>query len=265
MAWKKRVITLLLSRLNPSGTALLAWLGPRVDDTLLHEIAGADYGHNQNIYFQALVPIRDRQDIPAPLPWEPREVLNLTRWSEPHEPSQGFYSMGTRGHLARAFSCAVLLKAADDLLTRDYIDAENDTLIQMIASVLHLGNEATEAASRFLCWRILRLPLFDGEAPFFTLALLLLRAALFRPGDDGTDLKLLADWVGREEMRSRRMLTNSSTIPEEWLLGLTTFDQRHEVWKRVSEEVLADPSKEFPEPAASAMHGILSRLVPGPT
>lgn len=236
------------------------WLKPHVDDSMLWEIADSDYGFDRESNFEALLPIRDRQEIPVPLGWIPIEVLNLMRWSEPeHVTPPG--GRGTRGHLIRAFCCAVLLRAADEPETRGYIHAENDTLIQMIASVLYLGREATESASRFLCWRILRLPLWEGEYPFFALGLLLLRAALFRQGEEGSELKLLAEWVVREETRSR----HSSLMPpvsEDWLFGLTLFDQRHEAWRRAAQDVLLDASKAFPRPAEAAMREVASHLAP---
>ena len=48
--------------------------------------------------------------IPNPLRWEPREVLELTRWSRPDDPSWRPGSPGLPGHLQRAFACAVLLR-----------------------------------------------------------------------------------------------------------------------------------------------------------
>jgi hypothetical protein len=261
MAWKTRVIDLLLLRFEPSSTALLDWLHSHIDDTMLHEIAAADYGHREQENFQALRNIYESLEIPAPLPWNPREVLELTRWSEPDDSQQTWSSTGTRGHLIRAFCCAILLKAADAPETLVFIHAENDTLAQLLASVLQLGREASESALHFLSWRIQRLPGYDAEYPFFALGLLLLRAALFEPGQEGADLKLLADWVMREEARARRMCAIVES--EAWLLGLTNFDQRHKVWRRLAQEKLLDPTKHFPKPTASAMREIVKHLAPG--
>ncbi|MGI4790096.1 MAG: hypothetical protein ACRYFS_14740 [Janthinobacterium lividum] len=258
MLWGERTAEQLLLRLHPSETLLLDWLKPRIDDSLLAEIAAADYGSEKKQHLKALKPIRDQQQIPIPLRWVPREVLELMRWSEPEDPNWKPGSTGTRGHLIRAFSCAVLLQAADEPQTQPYISSENETLIQLIASVLALDREATEAAMHFLCWRISRLPLSHEEYPFFILGLLLLQCALFKPGEDGTDLELLADWTIEAERRTRQepdILVNSET----WLLGLTHFDQKHETWKRVSLRVLSDPTKAFP--SSSTLHGIIGRIM----
>ncbi len=259
---KENPIHDLLLRLGPSESALLDWLRPRIDDTHLHEIALADYGFNEEEYFQVLKRIYDGQPIPVPLPWVPSEALELTRWSEPDDPdyvSPPPNSKGTRGHLIRAFCCAVLLKAGDELETMDYIHAENDTLIQCVASVLHLGREASESALRFLAWRVSRLPEEYEEALFFAMAVLLLYAALFQPDQDGSDLSLLCEWVLAEEIRVRTH-PHALIKTEEWLLGLTFHKQRHEVWRRLAHEVLIDPAKAFPEPAATKMRDIAMRL-----
>ena len=234
---------------------------PHVSNSMLWEIADADFGFENKQHSEALLPIRDCQEIPIPLRWIPSEVLNLMRWSEPEDLTNPG-SRGTRGHLIRAFCCAVLLKAADEPETQDLINPVNETLIQMIASVLYLGREATESASHFLCWRILRFPLWDNEYPFFALGLLLLRAALFRPGENGSDLKLLAEWVIREEKRLR-CYPLTLPVSESWLLGLTLHDQRHDVWRRVAQDILLNTTKDFPHPAASAMRAVAIRLTPG--
>lgn len=251
----------LLLRIGPSETALLDWLTPHIDDSLLGEIAAADYGSEEKEHFEALKSIRDQRRIPIPLRWVPREVLELMRWSEPEDPSWKPGSAGTRGHLIRAYCCTLLLKASGAPEMKLYTSSENDTLIQMIASVLYLGREATEAASRFLCWCLSRLAASDKEYPFFVLGLLLLRAALFMPGENGIDLEVLAEWTIQEERQVRQEQSNL-VESDKWLLGLINFAQKHEAWVRVSEEVLSDPSKEFPEPAASAMREIVNRILP---
>ena len=178
------------------------------------------------------------------------------RWSEPEATEWKPRSTGTRGHLLRAFCCAVLLKAADVPETRDYISSENETLIQLIASVLHLGNEASESALCFLCWRVSRQSIDEAETPFFILALLLLRVALFEPHQDEASLILLADWLVDEEAHVRTVISRS----EDWLLGLTFHDIRHEVWRKITKEVLLDSAKSFSEPTATAMRNIVNRL-----
>ena len=251
-------VTDLLLRLGPSETALLDWLNPQIDDSMLQEIAAADYGHRESEHFQALLPIRDHQQIPIPLEWVPDEVLELMRWSEPDDPHWAPGSAGTRGHLIRAFSCAVLLRVAAAPKMWRHMD-HDDTLIQLIGSVLTLGQAASESALRFLCWYALNVPAENEDDPFFALGVLMLRVALFQPGEDTAELIRLADWVTAVESKVR---ASEDTVPEdEWLLGLTT-GQKHDVWRTLVPKVLRSTAQAFPGPAADAMQEIVNRLVP---
>jgi hypothetical protein len=159
----------------------------------------------------------------------------------------------------RAFCCGVLLQAADAPETRELLSSENNTLIVLVESALCLGKDASDSTRRFLAWRVQRMPTDFEERPFFAMALLLLQAALFEPDQDATDLNLLCEWVTAEESKARAV-QGEWCENEEWLLGLTNFDQRHEVWRRVAQEVLLNPAKSFPEPAATKMRDIARRL-----
>lgn len=245
----------------PSDMALLDWLAPYADDALLAELARADSGFGERENLRVLKQIRDRRQIPALLKWNPKEALELTRWSEPDEPRERPETSGRRGHLIRAYACAVLLYAADAPEMQDFVYAENDTLVQLLDSVISLGPEAAECTRCFLLWRTLRLHTHHEETPFFLFALLLLSAALYRPPQDAADLVLLAGLVVSEENRARTgewVMLHS----DDWLLGLTCFNQRHEVWIKLAREILTPHVKQFPEPAASMLRGIADRIAP---
>ncbi len=248
-------------RFDPSETALLDWLRPRIDDSCLAEISAADYGQVYADHLRALRRFRDLNELAVPLPWCPREVLELMRWSEPDVPAWKPGSVGRRGHLIRAFCCTALLKAADEPENRLYFHAENTTLIQFVASGLRLGREASDKARRFLSWLVLRLPDDHEEFPFFTFALVLLCAALFEPGrEDEADLVQLAAWVVAEEARARQMSV-PLLVSDDWLLGLTNFDMKHAAWKNVAKKVLVDEGRRLPVAAATALQEIAARLL----
>jgi len=255
----------LLRRLNPSETALQEWLQPRIDNAMLRAIANSDSGGSScEEYFRALKRIQQGKQIPLHLHWIPRYVLEVNRFCEPDTPEWIAYSAeykGEHGHLIRAFCCAVLFRAADDPEVDGYVLGDNYALIQLLASVLYLGREAMERALRLFCWRILRLPEYHDERPFYSLGLLLLYASLFETTQDGAGLIVLAEWVVEEVdwVISIDMIFGDS---EEWLLGLTNYDLRHEVWRRLSQEILLDPSKGYPEPCATVLRDIAHRLVP---
>jgi hypothetical protein len=68
---------------------------------MLEEISRADYGMDAQAHLAALLPIRDEVRVSAPMPWEPREVLELVRWSQPGDPAWEPGSLGERGHIMR--------------------------------------------------------------------------------------------------------------------------------------------------------------------
>ena len=176
----------LLRSFDPSDSALLDWIKPHLDDNNLWRMA-SDGTPDQENYFHALKRIQQGEPIPVPLFWVPLEILNLNRWREPdgYELPNGLKHCDltssperTREHLERAFCCAVLLKAADEPETRGNIFGENDAMIQLLASVLYLGQEASRNMLRLLCWRVLRMPEGYEDLPFFAMAVLLLHASL---------------------------------------------------------------------------------------
>jgi hypothetical protein len=73
--------THLLDRLEPADRPLLDLIFDRVDDSMLAEIAICDYGDDVEIHLAALHQIR-ANNIQMPMQWHPREVLELTRWTE---------------------------------------------------------------------------------------------------------------------------------------------------------------------------------------
>ena len=75
----------LQERYEPSRDGLLRQLATSMDAALVDFIAAADYGDDFQENQAALWPIIRRIEVPCPLQWIPREVLELTRWSEPGE------------------------------------------------------------------------------------------------------------------------------------------------------------------------------------
>ena len=254
----------LLRRFAPSETVLFDWLRPQINDTLLAEIADADYGMEAEAHFQALKHIRNRDKIPAPLAWVPREVLDLTRWSEPDNVTWKQSGTGVPGHLMRLFCCAVLLRAAAVQQYADTYDGENETIVQLVASALKLGRDAIAPALSLLSWRVLSLPGENDERPFFAVGILLLAASVYRAEQNGEFLRQLSDWVMVEEARSRIMQTNYYGNPADpWLLGLTYHAIKQDTWKALAHQVLIDPPQPHPTAAAAILHNIGTRVVQG--
>lgn len=249
----------LLSHFDPDPDALLMWLAPQIDDALLEEIAAADYGMDLDEHLAALRRIRDDGVVLAPMRWEPREVLELIRWSEPEDPQWKPGRMGPDGHRMRAFACAALLRAAAEPANWPYFDGENQTLIQLIASVRQFEPVAAVVALRSIAWRALLLPPDEVERPFFALAVLLLAA--LRHEVDGQLLCDLCDWVIAEEAAVR--LDPEHAFPaasDPWMFGLTFFNARDYVWRSVAWQILVERSALLPLAARERLWDIAVRL-----
>jgi hypothetical protein len=191
-----------------SASALFDWLRARVSDEVLERIARADYGADADKHLRALRDIRDSGLIPRRLPWEPHEVLALTRWSEGRNVD----------HLARGFSCLLLClapDASDELVTNGPILAQ---------SCLALGEEARERAEQFFAWRSSAAAkgFPEGEDAIALLLLLILRAAAAAP-DIGTVATTLLD---------------HPIHPPETLAEWMTDSMRADLWKSLLSKTL---------------------------
>lgn len=179
-----------LHRLEPDDNPLLTLIFNRVDDSMLVEIAKADYGDDVDIHLAALHQIRANK-IPIPMQWHPGEVLCLTRWTEWDSLNTQDGAISTRNHWMRLFACTVLIWASLEPEHYEYngeywnhIDGEDSTIIQFLDSALNLGEETSLAALQFLGWRMqcqMQRALLDedfGNCPCYAVAMLLLWVSL---------------------------------------------------------------------------------------
>lgn len=163
----------IFKHIEPTKDALFDLAYRHVDDSMLREIAEADYGNDADAHLQALLAIK-AGEIPARMEWEPQEVLELTRWTEPEDPTSEPGSIGTRGHWIRLLSCAILIRAAAEPENAGYFLGEESTIIQLVESAIKLGEEASFAALQFFCWRMEYRRLDERDDPYFAVAILLL-------------------------------------------------------------------------------------------
>lgn len=161
----------LLDDLRPAELALRDWVRIRLNATIVREMAHLDYGRQADEHRRGIEELLVVNRLPEELPWNPGEVLELSS----HEPLTGKQRRsgwaGERGHVARLFSCLVLVRADDTLVPAA-------KLAQLVESALELGPEATEHTVRFLAWCRLHEPGAwrhdDAARPFLTWGLLLL-------------------------------------------------------------------------------------------
>lgn len=245
----------LLERMEPSSSALLDWLRPEISPSLLEVIAQADYGMDEEAHLVALQSIHCTGIVPPRLEWVPGEVLELIRWSVPEDPSWKPGLEGLDGHRIRAFSCAILLIAAARPENCD--GGENQTLVSLIDSTRVLGSEARRHTRSLVAWRIRETELEADDRPFFTFAILLLTVFLGGGEDPERELTALADEVVAEEANARKSRGCRDDLPDDWLLGITFFDLRHALWRKLA----AEAANQIPsEKARMKFEEILRRL-----
>lgn len=276
----------LLNQFNPSDCTSWVWLRSHINDAMLEKIAAADYGMNFENSLRALKRIRDepwqsnevlirpsKGKAQVPVWYDALEVLALVRWSEPENSQQ---EEQTVGHLIRTFCCAVLLRIAaePDNCNTANIDRESETIIQLIASVLSLEQEAIELTLQLLCWRMLSLPVDNKECPFFAMGILLLATALYPSQKKGSLLRQLSEWVFKEEERIRLIFAEEfgQTSPQ-WLFGLKYAEDRRgsgyitemcvDQWKNIAQKVLLNPPEPHPTEVAGLLREIGTRIVDG--
>jgi hypothetical protein len=230
----------LVPTISADGDALLRRISRQIDDRLLEQIARMDYGMEFQNNLAELQLIRDHGLIKKPLPWPPREVLNLTRWSEPASGTRSGRVGdigGMAGHWARAFCCAALLRAYGDAETRAYEDGYNQTLVQLLDSLPHLCMDLISETMSLLAWLLLRYDDTTSERVFVGVALLHLAFKSNMKMDDA-DVLRFADWLVAEEVRILRARGGGvGKLPEHWLLRTTFFTLKCEKWAALGREL----------------------------
>lgn len=179
-----------LDQFSPSSDSLLRLAFRHVDDSMLREIAAADYGEDADEHLSQLLAIKNGTS-PAPMQWEPKEVLELIRWSEPEDPTWTPGSTSHRGHWMRLLSCAVLLRAEAELANECRLNGEDSTVIQLVDSAIKLGDDATNAALQFLSCCMQSSGFGDWDRPYFAVAIQILIVWLDKCDPD-TAVQLIA-------------------------------------------------------------------------
>jgi hypothetical protein len=250
----------LLAPLHDDEHALMSIFRASVDESMLREIAEADYGWKADECYTLLQHVWNTGEAPSD-DYDLREVLELIRWSEPEDPKWSPGGQGVRGHWMRLFACAQLLRLAAKYPAT--FGNECDTLAQFVSSAIALEREVARPSAGFLAWRFLEHPPDNEDRPFLAFAILLLAAHLERGEDRGPWLKELASWVENEESVARAAGW-CANFPgwNDWLLGLTLFRQREAVWRSLAHRILARPESPHPRDADEDLR-LIGELVAG--
>jgi hypothetical protein len=228
----------ILATFRPAEMALRDWVVPFLDDSMVEELAAADYGMDVADHRRAIRELMTADRLPEWVDWYPGEVLALMRWSYPSDPEWKPGSTGRRGHLLRLFSSLVLVAAATP--QSDPVDS----LAPLVESALELGADAVQAAYGYLAWCRLTEPgdwrTESAIRPFLTFALLLLRAAS-TPHDPPATLTGLAGALVDEltdVLADEDALWDVHAVPP--VLGLRPHGLRRRMWRALVSRCLID-------------------------
>jgi hypothetical protein len=211
---------------------LLDELRTRVTASMIQKIAEADYGSQARQHGAALEQIVRTGAVPKQLRWVPGEVLELIRWSEPDDPKWAPSGREREGHVMRAFACTVLLVVGG--LEEDHAReaGENQTVIQLVASVLELGGDLVGPTQNLLFGRLTRRSIDVEESVFFILGLLILLRLGGQRAPTPDQWNVLAKWLDDAELEARR----ASLWPDSghWLIDVSSYDIEVKKWKALA-------------------------------
>jgi len=214
----------LLNNLKPNKSALLQAIIPKMTEDMLWSIAQADYGQEADYCMKELKKICKTQAPPKKIEFSLKEVLELTKWRD---------AKTDKEHWKRLFACTNLLMMAYDT----ELIGENQTLANLLDSVLFLDEKLIQATIQLIAWRLLEdANFYAEETPFFIYALLYLMLYQKQPT---SKIKTLFQWLNEAETKERKMHIQNwgvGNIP--FLLGITSYDLRHLVWKELTKQLI---------------------------
>jgi hypothetical protein len=233
-----------LAKAEPSGESLLEWLRPRIDDAMLRDIATADCGCDLELHLEQLVRLRDGRTVSYASEWHPQEALELIRWSQPDDPHWRPGGTGIRGHLMRAFACAVLLRSSGEPCNWRHDYAIPQTLQFLWESITAIADrDGEERTIALLAWLAQRSPPTWGAVTDSTvckLAFLLASFTAMRERWTADEFGELARWIVAEEASVRRLMGADGATAWSQLKSLIS---QAEKWRRCLEKVLAESTK----------------------
>jgi hypothetical protein len=244
---------------------LLDWTRARVSREMIHEIALLDYERDVEIHELAIL----KQLAPRPelglLPWHPREVLELERWSQPDIAHNDRPPTGTTGHLKRLFACTILLRnvafVANPVSEGEFFIATSAaTVRQLVRSCIALDREALRLGIGFLLW-------LHGKQsspmlqPFVSFGVLLLHIR-----EDFPDMNLLdtCRWVEADEALAREQLDEDRLHSPRWLVGLNYLEDGRKApkrWTDVLAQVISARPMHLPVDVEAMLQQMKDRLL----
>lgn len=198
----------------------------------LDAIAGADFAGEFPAHREALEALRvGRREVLAPMGWNPREALALTRWSKPSRDNLA-------GHRQRAFACVGLLVAASLPEDEGRTVSLNETTAAAVDSLWITAPDEAPALVALL-ELLIALPGFASEAAHLALGKFLLLEA---KGASASGLVAALDEADRLASDFRSLDFSMASPPRGrfgWVFGLTSYNQHRSLWLDLLDQAIA--------------------------
>jgi hypothetical protein len=258
----------LLSMVAPAETELLELIKANLSRLMLEEMAANDYGEEASEHLVAI----QRQLGPNPplglLPWNPREVLELERWSEPDHNEEGSPPSGRHGHWKRLLASTILLRngayieAPQHLSEESYfLDTSASTIVQLTRSAIALGSNTPSTALTFLLW-LYEKPAYPGLIPFVAFGALLLATASGLHNSGDKEILEVCAWVNSEETSCRKAFAADDESGR-WLIGLNSYEEsRPGRWRSATQDAIEHLPRKSSREVADAFSGFVELLQP---
>jgi hypothetical protein len=244
-----------LKEFKPDGDSLLRRMSTLVDDATLDLIAdedsiGGDARRARHI--NALRNIRDggplltSSDFASSDKFYDQDVRELLRFSCAGDPeAMVAVRRGSRGHWARAFASAVLLRAYGDENFRQSDSHGNYPVRALAESILSLDAGLEPEAMATLAWLVRLIDddqLWagaDSDWLVFTGLGILSLAINSKNAISGDTIIELANWLIAEEKRAASAQSRSGKFPHHWLFRATFFDLDRQQWMAIGAKLAA--------------------------
>ncbi len=161
-----------------------------------------------------------------------------------------------RNHRQRAFCCAVLL-SSDAQPGHQLINTDAAVLI---GSAIILGPHIIQLARRCLAGCSLAPEIEPSELPFFLLGVLICSLAEPLPSLRPEALVRLTQHIEAAESTARE---TDIVDTDEWLLGLSHYNLRHDLWRSLVHHFLVEPQRPHPPEADAALRRLGRMILDG--
>jgi hypothetical protein len=247
-----------LKEFKPDGDVLLRRMSTLIDDATLELIAdedpigGATRRARQINALRNICdggPLLTSSDFASRDEYYDQDVRELLRFScsgDPEDPEDMVEVWrGPRGHWARAFASAVLLRAYGDEKFRQSDSHGNYPVRVLAESILSLDAGLEPEAMATLAWLVrvidddqLWAGADSGWLVFTGLGILSLAVNSKNAISDDT-ITELANWLIAEEKRAANEQSRPGKFPHHWLFRATVFDLDREQWMAIGAKLAA--------------------------